>query len=50
VRIYGRTKHKIEVDIEKDLQEIICEAMDVAGSSRIQWRIHENMAITLQIP
>jgi hypothetical protein len=36
-----------EVDTERDLQEIICEAMNSAGSARIQWRVPENMVITL---
>jgi hypothetical protein len=47
MRTYGKTKRKLEVDIERDLQEIICEAMNSAGSARIQWRIPENMVITV---
>jgi hypothetical protein len=50
MRICGGTKHTVEVDIERDLQDIIFEVMNSAGSARIQWRIPENMVITLQIP
>jgi hypothetical protein len=46
MRTYGRTKNKMEIDIERDFQEIICEVMNSAGSARIQWRNPENMVIT----
>jgi hypothetical protein len=46
MRTCGGTEHKMEVGIERDLEEIICETMNSAGSSRIQWRIPEKTVIT----
>jgi hypothetical protein len=40
----------MEDDIKRDLYEIIYEAVNSAGSAKIQWRSLKNIVITLQIP